>query len=52
MRRLILVASGIAIVGVALYRQRSIDRGERELAIGKHIAERGDGRQPSSAPSS
>jgi hypothetical protein len=52
MRRLILVACGIAIVGVALYRQRSIDRAERELAIGRHIGDRRDGRQPSSAPSS
>jgi hypothetical protein len=42
MRRLILVAVGLVAVGVAVYRQRSIDRCEQELAIGGHTT---DGRE-------
>jgi hypothetical protein len=40
MRRLILVVLGLTIVGVAVYRNRSIDRWEQELAIGRHAGER------------
>jgi hypothetical protein len=42
MRRLILVGLGLAVVGVAVYRQRTLDRWEQELAIGQH----GDGGPP------
>jgi hypothetical protein len=34
MRRLILVLLGLAIAGVVVYRARTIDRWEQELAIG------------------
>ena len=40
MRRLILVVLGLTIVGVAIYRRRSIDRWEQELAIGRHANRR------------
>lgn len=40
MRRLILVLAALTAVGVAVYRNRSIDRWEQELAIGKHAGER------------
>ena len=36
MRRLILVGLGLAVVGLAIYRQLTIDRWEQELAIGRH----------------
>jgi hypothetical protein len=36
MRRLTLVALGLAVVGLVVYRARSIDRRERELAIGRY----------------
>lgn len=36
MRRMILVVAVLAIVGVVVYRRRSIDRFEQELAIGRH----------------
>ena len=36
MRRLILVAVGLAAIGVVVYRQLSINRCEQELAIGGH----------------
>ncbi|MGH9234568.1 MAG: hypothetical protein ACRD0R_14665 [Acidimicrobiales bacterium] len=36
MRRLTLVALGLAVVGLAVYRARSIDRREQELAIGRY----------------
>jgi hypothetical protein len=42
MRRLILVVVAVAAVGVVVLRQRSIDRCEQELAIGRH----GDGTDP------
>jgi hypothetical protein len=40
MRRLILVVLGLAIVGVAVYRHRTINRWEQELAIGRHTGDR------------
>ncbi len=43
MRRLILVAMGLAAIGVAVYRQRSIGRCEQELAIGGHITSDSEG---------
>jgi hypothetical protein len=36
MRRLILVMLGLAVVGLAVYRERAIGRSERDLAIGPH----------------
>lgn len=36
MRRLILAATAIAAVALAVYRDRTIDRYEQELAIGRH----------------
>ena len=42
MRRLTLVALGLATVGVAIYRARAIDRYEQELAIGRYT----DGQRP------
>jgi hypothetical protein len=39
MRRLILAAAAAAVtVALAVYRQRTIDRYEQELAIGRHAA--------------
>ena len=37
MRRLILAAAAVT-VALAVYRQRTIDRYEQELAIGRHAA--------------
>jgi hypothetical protein len=45
MRRLILGVLGLALVGLAVYRARAIDEGERRLGIGRYAG------QPSSAPS-
>jgi hypothetical protein len=36
MRRLIFVVAALGALGVALYRRRSLDRWEQELAIGRH----------------
>lgn len=36
MRRLILTAAAFAAVALAVYRNRTIDRHEEELAIGRH----------------
>jgi hypothetical protein len=43
MRRLVLVLLGCAIVALVVYRARSIDRWERELAIGNHVDDRRSG---------
>lgn len=40
MRRLIPVMLGLTIVAIAVYRQRSIDHWEQELAIGRHLDDR------------
>ncbi len=40
MRRLIFVVAALATLGVALYRNRSIDRWELELGIGRHAGNR------------
>jgi len=50
MRRLLLVLVVLGLGGLVFYRQRSIDRWEEALAIGRHRPGR-DG-QPSTAPSS
>ena len=36
MRRLILAAAALAAVALVVYRNRTIDRYEQELAIGRH----------------
>lgn len=36
MRRLVLVVLGLAVAALVVYRNRTIDRWERELAIGGH----------------
>jgi hypothetical protein len=46
MRRLLLVLLAASLVGLALYRQREIDRWERRLGIGRYRY------QSASAPSS
>jgi hypothetical protein len=38
MRRLLLLLVGLAAVGLAVYRQRSIDRCDLEMAIGPHAS--------------
>jgi hypothetical protein len=43
MRRLTVVALVLAVVGVAVYRARTIDRCEQELAIGRHAERRRPG---------
>jgi hypothetical protein len=40
MRRLILAAAALAAVALAVYRNRTIDRHEEELAIGRHAVGR------------
>lgn len=40
MRRLILVAVGLAVTGLVVYRNRTIDRWEQELAIGRYAPDR------------
>jgi hypothetical protein len=52
MRRLLLVLVVLGIGGLVFYRQRSIDRWEEALAIGRHRADGHGGGQPSTAPSS